>query len=188
MLAYNEINVRKSIILDGEPYEVLSAHVFRKQQRKPVNQTKLRHLMTGKVLEHSFAQSDVVEEVELATKKYKYLYGHRGEFWFCEENDPSKRFQLPTEFISEKVGFMKPNMIVDVVYFGDKIVTVRVPIKVDLKVTEAPPGIKGDTASGGGKVVTLETGATVTAPLFIKVGDVLRINTETGEYVERAEQ
>jgi elongation factor P len=188
MLAYNEITIRKSIILEGEPYEVLSAHVFRKQQRKPVNQTKLRNLISGKTVAHTFAQSDVVEEVELESKRYKYLYNHRGEFWFSEENNPSKRVQFPTDMMEDRQKFLKPDTLVDAVYFKEKLINIRLPVKVDLKVTEAPPGLRGDTAGGGGKVVTLETGATVTAPLFIKEGDMVRINTDTGEYVERAEQ
>src|ERR1700749_493069 len=94
ILEYNEITIGKYIVLDGNPYEVLSSHVFRKQQRKPVNATKLKNLMTGKVTEYSFHQSEKMEEAEIESREVKYLYNSRGEFWFCEANDPSKRFNV----------------------------------------------------------------------------------------------
>src|SRR6185369_2649261 len=94
MLEYNEIKERKFIILEGEPWEVLSSHVFRKQQRKPVNATKLRNMLSGRVTEQSFHQSEKVEEADISTRKIKFLYANKGEFWFCEEKDPGKRFKL----------------------------------------------------------------------------------------------
>ena len=97
MLEYNEILPKKIILQSGEPYEVLDAHVFRKQQRKPVNQTKLRHLITGKVTEQAFHVSDKVEEADLSTKSVKFLYANRGEFWFCAPDKPADRFSLPEE-------------------------------------------------------------------------------------------
>ncbi len=185
ILAYNEVLVRKYIELDGQPYEVLDAHIFRMQQRKPVNQTKLQNLITGKVVEHSFHQSDKVDEADIETKEAKYLYSNRGEHWFCEVNDPSKRFKLEEHLVGTKVKFLKPNSIIRTLIFNESIIGVDIPIKVDLKVKEAFPAIKGDTARGGSKEVTLETGATVQVPMFIKEGEIIRINTETGEYVER---
>lgn len=185
ILAYNEVLVRKYIELDGQPYEVLDAHIFRMQQRKPVNQTKLRNLITGKVVEHSFHQSDKVDEAEIDTREAKYLYSNRGEHWFCEVNDPSKRFKLEENLVGGKVRFLKPNSIIHTLIFNETIIGVDIPIKVDLKVKEAFPAVKGDTARGGSKEVTLETGTTVQVPMFIKEGEVIRINTETGEYVER---
>lgn len=184
MLDYNEIVQRKYIVLEGDPYEVVSSHVFRKQQRKPVNQTKLKNLITGKVTEISFHQSEKVEEADIARKNIKYLYENKGELWFCEEKDPSKRFSLPAEII-DGAKFMKQNSIVDAKVFADKIIEVTLPIKVELKVVEAPPAVKGNTSSGANKTVVLETGATINVPIFIKEGDILRINTESGEYTER---
>lgn len=185
MLDYNEITVRKFISLDGEPYVVLSTHVFRKQQRKPVNQTKLRNLKTGKVVEHSFHQSERVEEADIESRKVKYLYNNRGEFWFCEENDPGKRFLIPESLIGEQTKFLKANTIVDLLSHNGQNIGFNLPIKMDLAVKEAPPGIRGNTAQGGTKSVVLETGAAVSTPMFINAGDIIRINTETGEYVER---
>src|SRR3989339_208131 len=179
-----KIKERKFIVVDGEPYEVLSSHVFRKQMRKPVNQTKLRNLISGKVIERAFHQAEKVDEADIERKKIKYLYSNKGEFCFCEEKDPSKRFNLSEEII---VGakFMKENSLVDVKLFNEEIIGVSIPIKVELKVKEAPPAVKGNTATGANKQVVLETGATIGVPIFVKEGDVIEVNTETGEYSGR---
>ena len=109
MLEYNEILKGRVILLDGEPYEVLDAHVFRKQQRKPVNQTKLRHLITGKVTEQAFHVSEKVDEADLSLKPVKYLYQNSGEWWFCDENNPADRFELSQETIGIGGQFLKTN-------------------------------------------------------------------------------
>lgn len=190
LLEYNEIKPRKFIVHDGEPYEVLTSHVFRKQQRKPVNATKLKNLISGKVVEISFGQSEKAEEAELDKREVKYLYlrclpAGRQEFWFCEKDNPSKRFQLPAETVAEDMEYIKANDLVTVLSFEDRLIGLSIPIKVDLKVTEAAPAVKGNTVQGGLKQVTLETGKTINVPMFVNEGDILRINTETGEYVER---
>lgn len=188
MLEYNEILKGKVILLGDEPYEVLDAHVFRKQQRKPVNQCKLRHLITGKVTEQAFHVSEKAEEADLSTKAVKYLYTNRGEKWFCDEKNPADRFMLSDGTIGTGGNFMKPNMTVEALVFDDQIIGVKIPIKMELKVTDAPPAVRGNTSQGGSKLITLETGATLNAPLFINEGDIVRINTETGEYVERVDK
>ena len=186
MLEYNEIRERSYIILDGEPYEVLSSHIFRMQQRKPQNVVKLKNLITGKVREATFHGSDKAEEAEIDSRQIKYLYGNKGEYWFCEEKDPSKRFGMKEEVVGPAGKFMKANTVIEVLTFKDRFVGLKLPVKVDLKVVEAPPAVKGDTAKGGTKQIKLETGAYINAPLFINEGETIRINTETGEYVERA--
>lgn len=185
MLEYNEVVERKYIILDGAPYEVLSSHVFRKQQRKPVNATKLKNMITGKVTEYSFHQSEKVQEAEIDTREIKYLYNNKSEYWFCLPTDPSKRFGIKEEIAGYQAKFLKPNSLITQLLFGEQTIGFKFPISAELKVTEAPPNVKGDSATSGGKVITLETGATITAPLFVNVGDIIRINTETGEYRER---
>jgi elongation factor P len=186
MLEYNEITEKKYIVYEDSPYEVLSSHVFRKQQRKPVNAVKMRNLITGGIKEVSFHVSEKVEEADISTRDIKYLYTNKGERWFCEVNDPSKRFMLPDAILGVGIKFIKQNSIVPALVFDEKIIGVKMPIKVELKVTEAHPAVKGDTAKGGNKIVTLETGATINVPMFIKEGDVIRINTETEEYTDRA--
>lgn len=192
MLEYSEITVHKYIVLEGEPWEVLDAHVFRKQQRKPVNATKLKNLITGRVTERSFHVSEKVEEAEIESRDVKFLYSTKGrlpagrqEFWFCEANDPSQRFKIDEDFIGPQAQFMKKDSIVQALSFDDKIMGMKIPIKIDLKVIEAHPAVKGNTAQGGTKLVKVETGAEIQVPMFIKEGEIIRINSETGEYAER---
>lgn len=185
MLEYNEIRKGKYVIFENEPYEVIDSHVFRKQQRKPVNAAKLRSLLTGRIVEHSFHVSDKAPEAEIAKKEIRYLYTHKGEYWFAEAHDPSKRFELPEIMLGMAAKFMKPNIVVEAMLFNEKIIGVQLPVKMDLKVAEAHPATKGNTAQGATKTIKLETGALIQAPMFIKEGDIVRINTETGEYADR---
>lgn len=185
MLEYNEITLRKFIIFENEPYEVLASHVFRKQQRKPVNATKLRSLINGRIVEHSFHVSDKVEEADIESKKVKYMYLNKGEYWFCDESNPGNRFKLEEDVLGVAIKFIKVGSVVEALVFEEKIFGLKLPIKVELKVTEAADAVRGDTAKGGNKSVTLETGVNITTPMFVKEGDIVRVNTETGEYVER---
>ncbi|HEY4514235.1 MAG TPA: elongation factor P [Candidatus Paceibacterota bacterium] len=185
MLSYNEVLPKRIIILDGEPYEVLSSWVFRKQQRKPVNQTKLRNLKTSAIAEHTFHVSDKTEEAEIETTKAKYIYSRGGEWFFHDSKDKSKRFALDNDHVGDSGKYIKSDTEVEVRWFEDKPIQVNIPVKMDLKVKDAPPNTRGNTAQGGNKVVTLETGATANVPMFVNAGDTVRINTETGEYVER---
>jgi elongation factor P len=188
MLEYNEITVGKFIIFDKEPWEVLASHVFRKQQRKPVNATKLKNLITGRVTEYSFHQSEKAEEADLENKDIKFIYANpaKGEFWFNDASDASKRFALDVNQIGYGAQFMRKDTIAKALIFEEKIIGVKLPIKIELKVTEAPPSTKGNTSQGGSKQVKVETGAMINTPLFINEGETIIINTETGDYVERA--
>ena len=185
MLEYNEISIGRVIIFDGEPWEVIASHVFRKQQRKPVNATKLRNLITGRITENSFHQSEKVEEAEIDQKDIKFIYSNKGEYWFNEADDPSKRFTLKEEQIGPGAKFLKKDAFARAMIFNEKIIGVKLPIKVELKVIEAPPSMRGNTAQGGNKVVIVETGAAINAPLFVNLGDTIVVNTENGDYVER---
>lgn len=188
LLSYNEIVGKTVIKYNGEPYEVISSHVFRMQANAPQNKTKLRHLVSGRVVEISFHQSDTAEEADIETMQARYLYTNRGESWLAEEGNPKNRFSFPENAVHDKVQWLAQNALVDVVTYEERPITIRIPVKVDLVVKEAPPAVKGNTASGGTKIITLSTGATVDAPMFINPGDVVRINTDTGEYVERVEK
>ena len=196
MLNYNELKPGKYITLDGQPYVVMEFNFLRMQQRKPVAQTKIKNLVTGKTVEKTFQQSDKIWEAEIETKEIKYLYSHRGEFWFSEKDNSSKRFKLEEDLVGHYADLLKPDTVVEAIEFSAKggpasdwnIIGIKLPIKIDLKVVEAPPAIKGDTAQGGTKQVKLETGATITAPLFINEGDIVRVNTETKEYAERVKK
>lgn len=192
MLEYNEIRERKVIIYEDEPYEVITSHVFRKQQRKPVNATKLKNLLTGKVLEISFHVSDKVDEADLEKSEVKYLYNAKGEYWFCDAKDPSKRFTVPADKIGNpQVKFLKEGMTATMKVFENDdeertIVSVELPIKMEFTVKEAAPAVRGNTATNATKSVILENGTEIYVPMFIETGEKIRINTENGEYVERA--
>ena len=183
-------NLRKGVkfILEGQPYEVLEFQQTYKAQDMVVAKTKIRNLITGKVLEKTFRQSDTLEEAELEKIEVKFVYSHKGNFCFSEAKNPSKRFELSEEQTGEGGKFLKPNQVLTGIKFQEKIINIVLPIKVQLKVIEAPPGVKGERAQAGTKPVTLETGATINTPLFIKTDDIIEVNTETGEYVRRMDQ
>lgn len=191
ILAYNEIKEKKIIIWNEEPFEVLESHVARTQQRKPQNQVKMRSLINGRAVNETFRSSDTASEADLEKREVKFLYTNKGEFWFADPSDPSNRFKLDEKILGSNVKFLKTNENVTALVWTDeddeeKIISINLPIKMTYLVKEAPPAIKGDTRTGGNKVITLENGATINAPLFIAEGDKIIVNTETGEYVERA--
>ena len=188
VLSYNEILPKCIINYNNEPYEVLSAHIFRMQQRKPVNQTKLRQLVGGKVLEIAFHQNETVTEADVGKMQAQYLYTNKGESWFAEEGNAKNRFSFSAEAVHDKVQWLVPNTSVEVLTYEDKPMTIKIPVKVELVVKDAPPAVKGNTVSGGTKLVELSTGAKINVPLFINTGDIVRINTDTGDYTERVEK
>ncbi|MBI5406046.1 elongation factor P [Candidatus Kaiserbacteria bacterium] len=188
VLSYNEILPKTVIDYNGEPYEVLSSHVFRMQMRKPVNQTKLRHLVSGRVIEISFHQNETVTEADISNMQAQYLYTNRGESWFAETGNPKNRFSFPEETVHDKVQWLVQNAPVEVLTYEERPMTIKIPVKVELAVKDAPPAVKGNTVSGGNKLVELVTGAKVNVPLFIRAGDIIRINTDSGEYAERVEK
>ncbi|MDH5442282.1 MAG: elongation factor P [Candidatus Nomurabacteria bacterium] len=193
MLTYNEIKERKYIIYEGEPYEVMSAHVARTQQRKPQNQVKMRNLINGRGVNATFRTSDKVEEADISKKNIKFLYQKKDEMWFAQPDNPKDRFQIPVETVGDhNLKFLRENEIVKALIFEyddqESIIGIELPMKIEFKVKDCPPNIKGDTATGGNKVATLENGTPLNVPLFINPGDIIRVNTVTGEYVERAEK
>ena len=185
VLSYNEILPKCIIDYNDAPYEVLSAHIFRMQKRKPVNQTKLRNLVTGQVLEISFHSSETVQEAETDRMQAVYLYSNGAESWFAEAGNAKNRFSFPANTVHDQVQWLATNTVVEVLTYEEKPMAIKIPVKVDLEVKEAPPAVKGNTVSGGNKLATLATGAKVTVPLFINEGDIIRINTDSGEYTER---
>jgi elongation factor P len=188
MLSYSDLRPGTFFILDGQPYEVLEFAFLRMQQRKPVAQTRIKNLISGKIISRNFQPNETFEGAQINYKNVKFLYNHRGKFVFCELNNPSQRFELDEARINELTKFLKPNSSVEVIDFEGKIINVTLPIKMEFKVIEAPPGVRGDTAQGGNKAVKIETGAMINAPLFIEEGDIIRVNTQTGLYAERVEK
>ena len=187
-LGVNELKQKTFFIYEGQPFVVLETFHLKMQQRRPTVQVKMRNLMNGKILERNFAQSDVFEEADVQRQGVKFLYAHRNQYWFSYENDPSKRFELSEDILGNAVKFLKPNTVLEAIIFEGKVITAELPVKMEFKIVEAPPSIRGDTAQGGVKQAKIETGAYINVPLFIDEGDIVRVNTETGEYVERAEK
>jgi len=187
MLGYFDLRKGVRFIYEGEPWEVLDFNQMKKAQREGIAQVKMKSLVSGKVMEQGFHSSDKFEEANLQKLQAKYLYNHRGQYFFCEAGDSSKRFDLTGEQVGAGARFLKPNAIIETLLFDGKIITVNLPIKVQLKVTEAPPGVQGDRAQGGLKAVILETGVQINVPLFVEQGETIEVNTETGEYVRRVE-
>jgi len=188
-LQYSEIREKKIIIHNDEPCEVVESHVARTQQRKPQNQVKLRSLISGKVFPATFHAAESAEEADIIKRDITFLYSNKGEFWFCNPEDKSKRFKLEENLVGNIAKFLKQNGNATALIWDNDdeevIIKVTLPIKMEFLVKEAPPAVRGDTSKGGNKVITLENGATLNAPMFINEGDVIRVNTETGEYVER---
>ena len=188
MLSYTDLKKGILFIMENHPYEVVDSSFSRMQQRKAVVQTKVRNLATGKTFDITFQASDQFQEAEVKKCPLRFLYTHRGEYVFIDPLDPKKRLSLSEESIGQNRTWLKSDTDVTAVFFNDKLLNFTLPIKMDFKVIEAPPGIQGDRAQGGTKAIILETGAVVQAPLFINEGDVVRVNTETEEYVERVEK
>ena len=189
MLEYSDIRKGKIIIHEGEPCEVLDNHVARTQQRKPQNQVKLKSLLSGRTWNATFHAADKAEEAEVNKTPVKFLYENKGEYWFCSPDNPSNRFQLDEKIIGDATKYLKPNEEVESVVWDDdgeeKIINIKLPIKMEFIVKEAPPSIRGNTANGGGKLATLENGVKITVPFFVETGDTIVVNTETNEYAER---
>lgn len=185
MLTYTDLKKGTIFVMDGNPYEVLESSFSRMQQRKAVVQAKIRNLRTGKIIEKSFQPSDEFEETEIEKRPITFIYAHRGEYVFCDPQDKKNRFSLSEDAIENAKKWLKPNTEVTALYFNDELLNLSMPIKMDFKVTDAPPGVIGDRSQGGTKSITIETGAVIQAPLFINTGDIIRVNTESGEYVER---
>lgn len=186
MLSYSELRAGATFVMDGDPYKVLEYNFLRMQQRKPVAQTKIKNLRTGKVTARTFHQNESFPEANIELRKATFLYGHRGEYWFRYGTDNKTRFMLNENALGETIHYLIPNTEITTDIFEDKIITIEIPIKMDFKVIQAPPGLKGDSAQGGSKEVIIETGLKITAPLFINENDVIKVNTQSGEYIERA--
>lgn len=185
MLSITDLTAGLYIVYEDMPYQVLEVRHLHIGRGGSSIQTKLKNLKTGAVLARNFKPSDMFEEADIEKKNVKYLYNHRDKYWFCEEKNQTSRFQLSEDQLGETIRFLKPNTIVEALNFKDAILNITLPIKMDFKVIEAPPAIRGNTAQGGTKTVIIETGAQIVVPLFINEDDIIRVNTVTGEYVER---
>lgn len=181
----NDVKLGAIVLMNGQPFQVIWSNRMRTAQRKPVMQAKLRNVITGKQMEYSFKFGEKVEEADVTKEKANFLYTDESGTHFMN-NQTFETVDLPKEVTAEQEVFLKEGIEVQILRFNDQPVSIELPIKIELKVTDSPPNVVGNSGSNVTKPVTLETGLVVNAPMFIKEGDTLRIDTRSGEYVERA--
>ncbi|PKM91153.1 elongation factor P [Candidatus Falkowbacteria bacterium HGW-Falkowbacteria-1] len=185
MLSLNEIKTGKVLDINNEPYIIVKTDHHKTGRSGAVLKVKMKNLINGTVLEKTYQGSDKAEEAKTETKKANFMYKDQSEAYFMD-NTSFEQFSLSLEDLGSQEKYLKEETDVDVLYFNDNPVSISLPIKMDFKVVSAPPGVKGNSSGNVNKQVELETGAMITVPLFINEGDVIRINTDTEEYVERA--
>lgn len=183
MISSNDFRNGVSIDLDGEAFVVVDFQHVKPGKGSAFVRTKLKNVRTGGVVERTFAAGEKVPKAHLERKQMQYLYND-GDYVFMD-NNTYDQMTLTADQIGPKLKYLKENMDLYILFFKGAILGVDFPPQVELTITETEPGIKGDTATGGTKPATTETGAIIKVPFFINEGDVVRVNTETGEYIER---
>jgi elongation factor P len=181
----SNLKLNTIITYQNEPYLIISSQHQKQGRGGAVVKTKLRQIITGATLEKTFSGGDKFSEADVTKSKATFLYVEKNNCYFMDTAS-YEQFSLGADFLSDKIPYLKEGMEVTVLNYNDQPVAIELPIKTEYKIISTPPGIKGDTAGSATKVATLETGKEIRVPLFVKEGDLVRINTETGEYVERA--
>ncbi|MDP2942448.1 MAG: elongation factor P [Candidatus Omnitrophota bacterium] len=184
MISTSDIKNGLTIKIDGELFQVIEFQHVKPGKGGAFVKTKLHSLSTGNVLPRTFRSGEKLEDAFIEYKKLQFSYAAGDDYHFMEEKT-FEQFQISAEQLGDVTHYLKENMIVSASFYEGKLMSVEAPMFVELKVVEADPGLKGDTAKSGTKSVKLETGYTIQVPLFIEVGNVLKIDTRTGEYVER---
>lgn len=169
---------------NGETFILVGYQFVNPGKGTAFTRAKIKNIKTHKVMEVTFKSGEHIDEADVQYKRCQYMYTDGTDYNFMD-NTNYEQFALPAEMVGEQADYMMENGEVTLTFVDNAPISVQLPPKMDFKVTDSPPGEKGDTATGGTKQVTIETGAKVNAPLFIKEGDVIRVNTDTGEYVER---
>jgi len=183
-ISFREIKKGHVIMLEGEPYEVLDRSFRAKQQREAMATVNMRNLLNNKVLEKNFQSSAMVEQAMLTERRAQYLYRDGDEYAFMDQ-ESFDQFNLTREQLKESANYLSEELEVRIVMFEEIPIEVILPSEVVLKVIDCPPGVKGDTAQGGSKIVTLETGYKVSTPLFVEEGNMVAIKTKTGSFDRR---
>ena len=169
----------------GEPHQIVETTHVNPGKGSAFVRTRLKSLKTGKVQEFTYKSGESVTEIPVATQEMQYLYKEADNYLFMD-NKSYEQFSIPSAMLGNYVNYLKPNDVYQVLVNEDQAVGLRFPKKVRLKVTEATDGARGNTVSGATKTVIVETGAVVTVPLFIREGETIAIDPETGSYLERA--
>lgn len=185
MLTMNDLRQGATLVENGDPWVVVESDFMKKAQRRPVMRTKIRNLRTGQVIHKTYKQGDSIPEADVVKTKAQFLYGSNNQYTFMDQ-ESYEQYALSREQIGDGAKFLRDGMEVQLIRFEGSPVAVELPMKVEMKVIQAAPGIRGDSASNIMKEATLDGGMRVQVPLFIKEGDTVRIDTRTGEYVERA--
>lgn len=181
----NEFRAGLKLMLEGDPCTILENEFVRPGKGQAFNRVKFRNLKTGRVWERSFKSGESLEGADVMDVDLEYLYND-GEFWHFMDPQSYEQYQADKSAVGDNAQWLKEQDRCEVTLYNGAPLSVTVPNFVELEVTETDPGLKGDTAQGGSKPATLQTGAIVRVPLFINIGDVIRIDTRTGEYVSRA--
>ena len=184
---YDTSDIRKNlkVEIDGDPYVVVEFQFVKPGKGNAFTRTKLKNMKTGLVLERTYKSGEKLTPASLEERQMQYLYPEGEQYCFMDTETYEQVF-LSTEQVGDGRNFMYENIVVDILFFrGTEPIGVTLPTFVELEVTQSDPGLKGDTSGGATKPATLSTGHTVNVPLFVEEGDTLRIDTRTGEYVER---
>ncbi|MCK5683712.1 elongation factor P [bacterium] len=185
MISTNEIKSGIALLVDKVLYSVVSYEHVKPGKGQAFVRVRLKRLDTGQVVEKTFKSNEKLENAFLDNKKMQYLYKAGDEYVFMD-NETFEQLEIDKDVLGDAINWMQENMDITVKMYKTKIVGIELPTFVELKVIETEPGIKGNTASGGSKTAKLETGAVVRVPLFIETGDVLKVDTRTGDYITRA--
>lgn len=173
------------IEMDGTPYVIVEFLHVKPGKGGAFVRTKIKNLVTGKVLDQTFRSGEKVKRPDLVEREMQFLY-REGDSFYLMDNENFDQLALTAEQLGDAVLFLTENLNVKVLFFNQQPVTAELPNFVELTVAQTEPGVKGDTASGGSKPATLETGAVIQVPLFINEGDRLKVDSRTGSYIERA--
>ncbi len=185
VISAGDLRVGTKIELDGVPFIVVDYQWVKPGKGGAFNRTKLKNLRTGSIAERTFRTEEKVDSANLEERHAQFLYRSDDEFHFMD-TETYEQFFLPQKQLADAQNYLKEETVVTIVSHRGSPLSVEIPTFVELVVTETEPGFRGDTASGGSKPATLETGAVIQVPLFINIGDRLRVDTRTGSYIERA--
>ena len=173
------------IELDGQPWQIMDYERHKMQQRAPVTRIKLKNLMTGTVVERTFQRYDTAfSAADMDNRQAQYMYTD-GTFYHFLDQENYEQYELTKELLAANLDYLKEQMIIELVFYKGNPITLNLPTHVELEVKDTPPAFRGDTAQGGNKPATLETGLRINVPMFITPGTVVRVDTRTGEYTER---
>ena len=180
----NEFKSGLKVILDGDPCSILENEYVKPGKGQAFNRVKLRNLKNGRVWERTFKSGDTLEGADAVDKELQYLY-HDDEFWHFMDAESFEQYQTSNAVVGEAGQWLKEQDSVTITLWNDAPLSVTPPNFVELEIAETDPGLRGDTATGGTKPAKLSTGAVVRVPLFLNVGDVVRVDTRTGAYMNR---